>query len=132
MRTDASTPMALIEASAPQGRFDESAALRQVPRPPQRPARPRFGSNLYSVTGFATAGPLEQTEQTQTGLPQNALDVMRTVDASPPFDTTLFDGADLSLTKTDSPDPAHVGQLLTYTLTVKNNGPARRYRRRRD
>lgn len=81
------------------------------------------GSNLYSVTGFATAGPLEQTEQTQMGIPQNALDVMRTVDASPPFDTTLFDGADLSLTKTDSPDPAHVGQLLTYTLTVKNNGP---------
>jgi len=37
--------------------------------------------------------------------------------------TTVNPGADLALTKTDSPDPAHVGQELTYTLTVKNNGP---------
>jgi uncharacterized repeat protein (TIGR01451 family) len=81
------------------------------------------GNDLYSVIAFGTAGPLEQTEQTQTGIPQNALYVMRTVDASPPFDTTLLAGADLNLAKTDSPDPAHVGQLLTYTLTVTNNGP---------
>jgi len=32
--------------------------------------------------------------------------------------------ADLSLTKTDSPDPATVGSNLTYTITVRNNGPA--------
>ena len=32
--------------------------------------------------------------------------------------------ADLSLTKTDSPDPVLAGQLLTYTLTVNNNGPS--------
>jgi uncharacterized repeat protein (TIGR01451 family) len=31
--------------------------------------------------------------------------------------------ADLSVTKTDSPDPAHVGQSLTYTITVTNDGP---------
>jgi uncharacterized repeat protein (TIGR01451 family) len=31
--------------------------------------------------------------------------------------------ADLSVTKTDSPDPAHVGQKLTYTVAVTNNGP---------
>jgi uncharacterized repeat protein (TIGR01451 family) len=31
--------------------------------------------------------------------------------------------ADLALTKTDKPDPAHVGQPLTYTITVTNNGP---------
>ncbi|TMK94334.1 MAG: DUF11 domain-containing protein, partial [Actinobacteria bacterium] len=31
--------------------------------------------------------------------------------------------ADLSVTKTDSPDPVHVGQNLTYTIKVTNNGP---------
>jgi uncharacterized repeat protein (TIGR01451 family) len=41
---------------------------------------------------------------------------------------TLFSGprdiaADLSLTKTDLPDPVHIGQKLTYTVVVTNNGP---------
>jgi uncharacterized repeat protein (TIGR01451 family) len=31
--------------------------------------------------------------------------------------------ANLSVTKADSPDPAHVGQALTYTITVTNDGP---------
>ncbi len=31
--------------------------------------------------------------------------------------------ADLSVTKTDSPDPVHIGQNLTYTIAVRNNGP---------
>ncbi|MBA2383191.1 MAG: DUF11 domain-containing protein, partial [Actinobacteria bacterium] len=31
---------------------------------------------------------------------------------------------DLSITKTDSPDPVNVGQTLTYTLTIRNNGPS--------
>lgn len=31
--------------------------------------------------------------------------------------------ADLSLTKSDSPDPVTVGDTLTYTLTVANGGP---------
>jgi uncharacterized repeat protein (TIGR01451 family) len=32
--------------------------------------------------------------------------------------------ADLSIQKTDSPDPLHVGQQLTYTLLVTNRGPS--------
>jgi uncharacterized repeat protein (TIGR01451 family) len=37
--------------------------------------------------------------------------------------TTAGTGADLSVTKTDSPDPVQVGGTLTYTLTVHNDGP---------
>jgi hypothetical protein len=40
------------------------------------------GTQLFSVTGFSMAGPLEANERL-------ASDVMRTVDASPPFDRTL-------------------------------------------
>ncbi len=31
--------------------------------------------------------------------------------------------ADLGITKSDSPDPVHIGQKLTYTIVVTNNGP---------
>ena len=44
-------------------------------------------------------------------------------DASASEDTTVRAVADLSLTKTDSPDPVLAGELLTYTLTVSNSGP---------
>lgn len=32
-------------------------------------------------------------------------------------------GADLSILKTDSPDPIHEGENLTYTIVVTNHGP---------
>ena len=39
-------------------------------------------------------------------------------------ETTVDPAADLSLTKTDSPDPVLAGELLTYTLAVHNAGPS--------
>jgi uncharacterized repeat protein (TIGR01451 family) len=40
------------------------------------------------------------------------------------IDVTLEDcSTDLSIIKSDDPDPVGVGALLTYTLTVTNNGP---------
>lgn len=75
------------------------------------------GASLYSVTGFTMAGPSEATELTIDH-------IMRTVDATPPFDATLVSNeADLSVTKSDSPDPAKSGASLTYTIVVTNNGP---------
>jgi uncharacterized repeat protein (TIGR01451 family) len=38
--------------------------------------------------------------------------------------TTINTRADLSVTKTDSPDPVAEGQTLTYKVVVKNNGPS--------
>jgi uncharacterized repeat protein (TIGR01451 family) len=38
--------------------------------------------------------------------------------------TTVTPAADLSITKSDSPDPIAAGQLLTYTLTAHNDGPS--------
>jgi uncharacterized repeat protein (TIGR01451 family) len=46
----------------------------------------------------------------------NARDAGKCQGASPPT-------ADLSVTKTDAPDPVTVGSNLTYTVTVTNNGP---------
>jgi uncharacterized repeat protein (TIGR01451 family) len=77
------------------------------------------GSNVFSVTAFTMAGPKEADEILIER-------IMRTVDATPPFDATLVDvtKADLSVTKADSPDPAKAGGTLTYTVVVTNNGPA--------
>jgi uncharacterized repeat protein (TIGR01451 family) len=38
--------------------------------------------------------------------------------------TQASTGADLSVTKTDSPDPVRRGKELTYTVTVANEGPS--------
>jgi len=37
--------------------------------------------------------------------------------------TTISNCADVAVTKADSPDPVTAGANLTYTITVKNNGP---------
>ena len=48
----------------------------------------------------------------------------RSWSTTPPAPTTTVDpAADLSLTKSDSPDPVLAGQLLTYTLERPNAGP---------
>ncbi len=40
------------------------------------------------------------------------------------FTVTVASCVDLTVTKTDSPDPVAAGTVLTYTLTVTNNGPS--------
>ena len=52
-----------------------------------------------------------------------------TADNSASAETTVDPAADLSLTKTDSPDPVLAGELLTYTLAVQNAGPSSADRR---
>ena len=57
-----------------------------------------------------TAGPPPPPPPTPTPAPPTAVVV-----AAPAID--------LSITKTDRPDPVFVGARLTYTLTVRNAGP---------
>ena len=49
---------------------------------------------------------------------------LNTANNSASASTTVDPAADLELTKTDSPDPIHTGQQLTYTLGVHNAGPS--------
>jgi uncharacterized repeat protein (TIGR01451 family) len=74
------------------------------------------GDRVYSATGFALAGPSEATELTIGR-------IMRTVDATPPFEATLAE-ADLSVRMTDAPDPVKAGSNLTYTIISTNAGPS--------
>jgi uncharacterized repeat protein (TIGR01451 family) len=39
------------------------------------------------------------------------------------LESTVVQGADLALAQSDSPDPASVGQRLTYTIQIDNAGP---------
>ncbi len=38
--------------------------------------------------------------------------------------TEILTAADLSISQADSPDPVYIGDVVTYTLTVENNGPS--------
>ena len=73
------------------------------------PTAPGTITNTATVTG---------TENDPNTANNNTGPVSTTVNPIPP------PSADLSITKTDSPDPVTVGQTLTYTITVTNNGPS--------
>ena len=67
-----------------------------------------------NFTVAANSGPARQGTMTIAGLTYT---VSQSDGSTPPS------SADLSITKTDSPDPATVGSNLTYTITVTNGGP---------
>src|SRR5947209_6327774 len=51
-------------------------------------------------------------------------DLNYTATDSPCEPLTVTGSADLSITKTDNPDPVNAGATLTYTVTVTNGGPS--------
>jgi uncharacterized repeat protein (TIGR01451 family) len=50
-------------------------------------------------------------------------DIDNNADVDDTLSEEIIPVADLSIEKTDSPDPVEVGQALTYTITVRNSGP---------
>src|SRR5579859_6454675 len=77
------------------------------------------GDKVLNVSAFATAAP-DEADPTASVV----VDSARTIDATPPFDATLAQFADVGVTIADSPDPVRKGHELTYTVAVKDNGPA--------
>jgi uncharacterized repeat protein (TIGR01451 family) len=80
--------------------------------------RPIKSDTIYNVSGF-TFG-----RSQVPGSPTFSDFLYTEADATRSFDFTLVPQvADLAVTKTDAPDPVHVGQTLVYTVTVTNEGP---------
>ncbi len=85
--------------------------------------------NLGSLNNLASATVTITVTPTTAGVKTNTATVTTNeADTNPANDTatelTTVEGqANLSVTKSDSPDPATVGQNLAYTLIVTNAGP---------
>jgi uncharacterized repeat protein (TIGR01451 family) len=81
--------------------------------------RPIKGDTIYNVSAFSFGRNAVPDNPTVTS------DVLYTeADSTRSFDFSLIpQQADLVVVKTDSPDPVHVGQDLTYTVRVTNDGP---------
>jgi uncharacterized repeat protein (TIGR01451 family) len=63
------------------------------------------------------------TNKVNVTVPSNIVDPV-SANNNATLTTTVNRITDLSITKTDSPDPVVAGKTLTYTITVKNNGPS--------
>jgi uncharacterized repeat protein (TIGR01451 family) len=81
--------------------------------------RPIKGDTIYNVSGFTFGRSPVPANPTVTS------DVLYTeADSTRSFDFSIVPQvADLGVVKTASPDPVHVGQTLTYTVRVTNDGP---------
>ncbi len=67
-------------------------------------------SATISITNVATV-----TSETIDRVPENN---------SASTSTTILTAANLSITHSDTPDPAYLGEVVTYTITVDNAGPS--------
>ena len=61
---------------------------------------------------------------TATVTPDDELDPVPDNNSSQDADTELSSVADLSVQKSDGPDPVESGETLSYTITVDNPGPS--------
>jgi uncharacterized repeat protein (TIGR01451 family) len=89
-------------------------------------------ANLGDLAAAATATVTIQVtiDSATTGMIENSASVTSSAPDGDPANnsvtqvTEVTPQVDLAVTKTDSSDPINSGEMLTYTLTVVNNGPA--------
>jgi uncharacterized repeat protein (TIGR01451 family) len=78
------------------------------------------GDKIINVAAYAMAAPAEDDPAAVS-----FLNSARTVDATPPFDATIKapPAADIASSQTASPSSVKKGKTVTFTATVRNNGP---------
>jgi uncharacterized repeat protein (TIGR01451 family) len=82
------------------------------------------GTATYTITGTAPVGPVQTLNNTASiAPPPNLVDPIPGNNTDPDVNPTNAT-ADLSVIKTSSPNPYVPGGPLTYTMTVRNNGPS--------
>ncbi len=85
---------------------------------------PVGGTVTYTVTATVSASATGTLSNTATvTAPGGTTDPTPGNNSATDTDT-LTPSADLSITKSDSPDPVVTGSTLTYTLSVSNGGPS--------
>ena len=78
---------------------------------------------LPNPSAYVTGNTASTNFPTTAGAFQTTLGGVGPFGAGDAFVAKIAQVANLSITKTDSPDPIAVGHNLTYTMTVTNNGP---------
>jgi uncharacterized repeat protein (TIGR01451 family) len=85
---------------------------------------PVGGSVTFTASGTISPAATGTLVNTATVTPSAGITDPDPANNSATDTTTLTPEADLSLTKTDGPDPTLPGSTLFYTVTVTNNGPS--------
>lgn len=84
-----------------------------------------IGSTItYAVSATVAANAIGTLTNTATVAPPAGITDTDPSDNSSTATTTLNAFADLVVTKSDAPDPARVAENITYTITLRNDGPS--------
>ena len=125
-RTTSSTTMTPIRSSPGSATRDVSQVIRQASshkgRRPSSTAESASNANRWGDYTHLSVDPTDDCTFWYTAEWIDTANVRRTQIAS--FNFPSCSATDLSITKTDSPDPIAAGGILTYTLNVSNAGPS--------
>jgi uncharacterized repeat protein (TIGR01451 family) len=82
------------------------------------------GTSVFTIKVIVDPSTVAGAVLTNTAALTTATSDPNTGNESATATTTVATSADLSVTKTDSPDPVNAGSNISYQLTLTNNGPS--------